>query len=272
MDSRGETGATNHPNETQRPTLRRWNWIVKRLPPGASARLLRLHRLDCALVGVFVVSVFIIIRQLSALTLWLTATRIRGSFGDWSMTRWDAWDWVLLVGALLAAAGALLAGRLLSNRVVRQLEPDGWTGDPLFVKVALLDRDDAQHLQREAADAAEQARFDEESSHAPSWWARELLGAHLVWWVALAVVLANQQWHLLSPRLMMIVVWPILSFGILAKVVVGWVGYLFVPRTLSTRRALVRYYRWWAAGWVPAALALAGPPALMWLLTVVPGG
>jgi hypothetical protein len=109
------------------------------------------------------------------------------------------------------------------------------------------------------------AELAEQRGVAPSWWRVELRGAHLVGWIALAMLLtlAVSGWH--APDWLLPPVWATMVCAMGAKLVFWLLYSLTNP---SARLPRLRFYRWWARGPLPVGLALL--PGLFVLACVLP--
>jgi hypothetical protein len=170
-------------------------------------------------------------------------------------------------GVSLIAGRAQRAARRRTGRMIERLAEKGHSPDAIWqVLWGDVLAEEAESLSREQA---EQREFEADSRVAPSWWRRELSGAHLVWWAALGVLLASYGLLSAAPDWLVITAWVVLFFGIIFKVAFGWVMYVLLIAMPGSRRRMTRYYRWWARGWKPVAIALA--PAVVLLVVALVG-
>lgn len=169
-------------------------------------------------------------------------------------------------GVSVIAGRAQRAARRRTGQLTKRLAEKGH--DPHVIWRALWGDVLAEDADRLSGEQAEQREFEADSRVAPSWWRRELSGAHLVWWVALGVLLASYGLLSAAPDWLVITAWVVLFFGIIFKVAFGWVMYILLMAVPGSRRRMTRYYRWWARGWQPVATALA-PGVILWVAALV---
>lgn len=169
-------------------------------------------------------------------------------------------------GVSVIAGRVQRAARRRTGHLIERLAEKGH--DPHFIWRALWGDVLAEEADRLSGEQAEQREFEVDSRVAPSWWRRELSGAHLVWWVALGVLLASCGLLSAAPDWLVITAWVVLFFGIIFKVAFGWVMYVLLMAVPGSRRRMTRYYRWWARGWKPVAIALA-PAVILWVAALV---
>lgn len=120
-------------------------------------------------------------------------------------------------------------------------------------------------LANQARMVADQALLPRETEAAPSRWQVELSGAYLVWWLCAAFWVTSLvfRWPLSSRVLDSIAIVTI--SGLLFRLIL--LAVLRAPRqNPSDRRSSLRFYWWWARGWLPAAIALL-PGVLFWVVS-----
>jgi len=120
-----------------------------------------------------------------------------------------------------------------------------------MVRLALRRRE-GEEYEREMQAAKE---LSEEGWEEGPWWTIELSGAHLVWWLSLALMVTlggaeldvgSTLWRSVEP--------VVISGGVLK------LAFWYVYGRLSSyprKRAFLRFYRWWGRGFAPVLLALA---------------
>jgi hypothetical protein len=167
----------------------------------------------------------------------------------------------LLIFLLIATAWLLVA---IASAITRRLRLQHVlaTYGELRLGEEVLATEIARELKSEQARAKSRVRAAEteatenlarEKLAGPAWWRAELSGAHLAYWLALAVLLAT--WAL--PGRVPAQAWgPALAIFIPGAFWKGIFWLLYGLTTNSARIGRLRFYRWWGRKIVPVVLAL----------------